>query len=67
MISRFLSLFNLGMRAYKIQDAKRETRIGITAKSFEDLLDKGCKKLKVWGQCLCFNLDRISSEVVRGS
>ena len=48
MISRFLSLFNLGMRAYKIQDVKRDIRIGVTAKSFAELLDKGCQKLKVF-------------------
>lgn len=47
MISRFLSLFNLGMRAYKIQDVKRDVRIGVTAKSFTELLDKGCQKLKM--------------------
>lgn len=47
MISRFLSLFNIGMRAYKIQDVKREVRIGVTAKSFSELVEKGCHKLKM--------------------
>ena len=44
---KFISLFNGGMRAYKVQDVKREARIGVTAKNFNDLLEKGCKKLKV--------------------
>ena len=35
------------MRAYKIQDVKREVRIGVTAKSFDELVEKGCQKLKV--------------------
>ncbi|XP_064611343.1 DNA fragmentation factor subunit beta-like [Liolophura sinensis] len=47
MISRFLSLFNGGMRAYKVQDARREVRIGIVAKNFRDLVQKGCEKLKI--------------------
>lgn len=45
--SRFLSLFNGGMRAYKVQDVKREARIGVTAKNYQELLKKGCEKLKV--------------------
>lgn len=44
---RFLSLFNGGMRAYKVQDVKREARIGITAKNFQELLEKGCNKLNL--------------------
>ncbi|KAJ8320818.1 hypothetical protein KUTeg_002405 [Tegillarca granosa] len=45
--SRFLSLFNGGMRAYKVQDVKREARIGVTAKNFQELVKKGCEKLKM--------------------
>ena len=58
MISRFLSLFNIGMRAYKIQDVKREVRIGVTAKNFDELVEKGCSKLKV-----CMSRVMIKSEV----
>ncbi|KAL3861940.1 hypothetical protein ACJMK2_007950 [Sinanodonta woodiana] len=47
MISRFLSLFNIGMRAYKVQDVKREVRMGITAKSLAEAKKKGCEKLKM--------------------
>lgn len=47
ILSRFLSLFNGGMRAYKIQDSQRLRRIGITAKTFKELLSKGCEKLQV--------------------
>lgn len=47
MFNRFLALFNLGMRAYKIQDVRREKRIGVTAKSFQELLKKGCEKLQM--------------------
>lgn len=47
MFSRFLALFNIGMRAYKIQDVKREKRIGVTAKTFLELVTKGCQKLQV--------------------
>ncbi|KAL5013179.1 hypothetical protein ScPMuIL_007449 [Solemya velum] len=47
MLSRFLSLFNGGMRAYKVQDVRREIRIGITAKNFNELLEKGCEKLEL--------------------
>ncbi|KAK3104873.1 hypothetical protein FSP39_012136 [Pinctada imbricata] len=46
-LGRFLSLFNGGMRAYKVQDVKREARIGVTAKNFQELLVKGCQKLKL--------------------
>ncbi|XP_041378450.1 DNA fragmentation factor subunit beta-like [Gigantopelta aegis] len=47
MFSRFLALFNGGMRAYKIQDVKRQARIGVTAKSLKELVEKGCEKLKI--------------------
>lgn len=47
ILSRFLSLFNGGMRAYKIQDSQRLRRIGITAKTFKELLSKGCEKLQI--------------------
>ncbi|KAH3817843.1 DNA fragmentation factor subunit beta-like [Dreissena polymorpha] len=47
MFTRFLSLFNGGMRAYKVQDVKRERRVGVTAKTFNDLLVKGCEKLQL--------------------
>ncbi|XP_045163884.2 DNA fragmentation factor subunit beta-like [Mercenaria mercenaria] len=47
MLSRFLSLFNLGMRAYKVQDVRREKRVGVTAKTFQELLKKGCEKLQI--------------------
>ncbi|XP_046572626.1 DNA fragmentation factor subunit beta-like [Haliotis rubra] len=47
MFSRFLALFNGGMRAYKVQDVGREVRIGVAAKNFEDLKKKGCEKLEL--------------------
>ncbi|XP_062594306.1 DNA fragmentation factor subunit beta-like [Saccostrea cucullata] len=47
ILDRFLSLFNGGMRAYKVQDVKREQRIGVTAKNFKELLEKGAQKLKL--------------------
>ena len=47
MFSRFMSLFNRGMRAYKVQDVRREKRVGVTAKTFQELLKKGCEKLQV--------------------
>ena len=47
LLDRFLSLFNGGMRAYKVQDVKREQRIGVTAKNFQELLKKGADTLKV--------------------
>lgn len=46
ILDRFLSLFNGGMKAYKVQDVKREQRIGVTAKNFKELLEKGAEKLK---------------------
>lgn len=46
ILDRFLSLFNGGMKAYKVQDVKREQRIGVTAKNFQELLEKGAEKLK---------------------
>jgi len=42
-----MSLFNRGMRAYKVQDVRREKRVGVTAKTFQELLKKGCEKLQV--------------------
>ena len=53
MFSKFLSLFNLGMRAYKVQDLKRTKRVGVTAKTFTELVKKGCEKLEVGYFCLC--------------
>ncbi|XP_052819627.1 DNA fragmentation factor subunit beta-like [Mya arenaria] len=47
MFSRFLSLFNRGMRAYKVQDVKRGKRVGVTAKTFQELVNKGCEKLEL--------------------
>ncbi|XP_048780692.2 DNA fragmentation factor subunit beta-like [Ostrea edulis] len=47
ILDRFLSLFNGGMRAYKVQDVKREQRVGVTAKNFQELLEKGAQKLKL--------------------
>ncbi|KAL4221596.1 hypothetical protein ACF0H5_019853 [Mactra antiquata] len=47
MFSRFLSLFNRGMRAYKVQDFKREKRVGVTATTFKELIQKGCEKLQL--------------------
>ena len=47
MFSRFMSLFNGGMRAYKVQNSSREKRVGVTAKSFQDLQCKGREKLQV--------------------
>lgn len=47
ILDRFLSLFNGGMKAYKVQDVKREQRIGVTAKNFKELLEKGAEKLKL--------------------
>jgi len=47
MYRRFLTLFNLGMRAYKVQDVRREKRIGVTAKTFQEIVTKGCQKLQV--------------------
>ncbi|CAG2189098.1 DNA fragmentation factor subunit beta-like [Mytilus galloprovincialis] len=47
ILSRFLSLFNGGMRAYKIQDSQRLRRIGVTAKNLKELLAKGCEKLQI--------------------
>ncbi|KAL8617232.1 hypothetical protein ACOMHN_065632 [Nucella lapillus] len=47
MLSRFMSLFNGGMRAYKVQDCSREKRVGVAAKSLEDLLAKGREKLEI--------------------
>lgn len=42
-----MSLFNGGMRAYKVQDASRERRIGVTAKNLDDLISKGREKLQI--------------------
>lgn len=42
-----MSLFNIGMRAYKVQDVTRERRIGVTAKNFQELVKKGCEKLQI--------------------
>lgn len=47
MWNTFLSLFNGGVRAYKVQSADRGTRVGVTARSLEDLVRKGREKLKV--------------------
>lgn len=47
MFSRFMSLFNGGMRAYKVQNAGRDKRVGVTAKSFDELIAKGREKLKI--------------------
>lgn len=40
-------MFNRGMRAYKIQSSSREKRVGVTAKSLEDLIKKGREKLQI--------------------
>ena len=42
-----MSLFNGGMRAYKVQNSSREKRVGVTAKSLQDLVKKGREKLQV--------------------
>lgn len=42
-----MSLFNGGMRAYKVQNSSRDKRVGVTAKSLEDLIKKGREKLQV--------------------
>ncbi|PVD36666.1 hypothetical protein C0Q70_03652 [Pomacea canaliculata] len=47
MWNTFLSLFNGGVRAYKVQSADRGTRVGVTARSLEDLVRKGREKLKI--------------------
>ncbi|XP_059172772.1 DNA fragmentation factor subunit beta-like isoform X2 [Physella acuta] len=43
------NLFDSGsaMKAYKVQDASRENRFGITAKNLADLTQKGKQKLKI--------------------
>eukprot|EP00745_Piridium_sociabile_P023471 TRINITY_DN36607_c0_g1_i7.p1 TRINITY_DN36607_c0_g1~~TRINITY_DN36607_c0_g1_i7.p1 ORF type:complete len:167 (-),score=25.84 TRINITY_DN36607_c0_g1_i7:3-503(-) len=47
MFSRFMSLFNGGMRAYKVQNCSRAKRVGVTAKSFKELVSKGREKLEI--------------------
>ncbi|XP_076472664.1 DNA fragmentation factor subunit beta-like [Babylonia areolata] len=47
MLSRFMSLFNGGMRAYKVQNSSRDKRVGVTAKSLQDLVAKGREKLQI--------------------
>ncbi|KAK7094135.1 DNA fragmentation factor subunit beta-like [Littorina saxatilis] len=47
MLNRFMSLFSSGMRAYKVQNCSREKRVGLTAKSLQDLVTKGRDKLHI--------------------
>lgn len=47
ILDRFLSLFNGGMKAYKVQDVKREQRIGVTAKKLSGIIGERGRKIKV--------------------
>ncbi|CAL1530193.1 unnamed protein product [Lymnaea stagnalis] len=50
MYNSIISFFNnknSEMKAFKIQDLKRETRIGITANNLSEILQKGKQKLKI--------------------